>query len=109
MKIDPVNPNVSYCGYANSPCTTGLDCDYGQSLRRLEIRNNAKIHDSRQDPVDRTASVLDSSAMRARMEAPTAKLSSSAERTRRAEVPEGSSFSSRRRYTALTEMSRRQQ
>lgn len=26
---DPINPAISYCGYANSTCTQNLDCDYG--------------------------------------------------------------------------------
>ncbi|ORY90684.1 hypothetical protein BCR35DRAFT_349630 [Leucosporidium creatinivorum] len=26
---DPINPTISYCGYASAACTTGDDCDYG--------------------------------------------------------------------------------
>ncbi|KAL8279943.1 hypothetical protein RQP46_007793 [Phenoliferia psychrophenolica] len=26
---DPINPSVSYCGYAKAKCTVALDCDYG--------------------------------------------------------------------------------
>ncbi|GAA5870837.1 hypothetical protein JCM16303_001601 [Sporobolomyces ruberrimus] len=26
---DPINPSISYCGYANAACTKDLDCDYG--------------------------------------------------------------------------------
>ncbi|KAI5474281.1 priA protein [Pseudohyphozyma bogoriensis] len=26
---DPINPTVSYCGYANSPCSNDAECDYG--------------------------------------------------------------------------------
>ncbi|GAA6006243.1 hypothetical protein JCM10207_000574 [Rhodosporidiobolus poonsookiae] len=26
---DPINPSVSYCGYAKATCTTSTDCDYG--------------------------------------------------------------------------------
>ncbi|KAK4052111.1 hypothetical protein OIV83_002405 [Microbotryomycetes sp. JL201] len=26
---DPINPSVSYCGYASAPCTQDIDCDYG--------------------------------------------------------------------------------
>lgn len=29
--IDPINPTMSYCGYAKSACNVQTDCDYGMS------------------------------------------------------------------------------
>lgn len=29
LSSDPINPSVSYCGYAAAACSTNADCDYG--------------------------------------------------------------------------------